>query len=69
MPFRKSQLNAESKRNDSIAILVHDAMVAGPVKVLRPNGLERFLKTRIQSIAYRVCAIVAKRWMLMRPLL
>ena len=31
MPFRKSQLNAESKRNDSIAILVHDVMVAGPV--------------------------------------
>jgi len=29
--FQKSQLNAESKRNDSIAILVHDAMVAGPV--------------------------------------
>jgi len=31
MPFRKSQLNAESKRNDSVAILVHDVMVAGPV--------------------------------------
>jgi endoribonuclease Dicer len=29
--LRKSQMNAESRRNDSVAILVHDIIVSGPV--------------------------------------